>query len=581
MDMRAVAALLVAAACAAGEPAPGPAKGPARRVDAHDPASGVLELDPPAAAGAMAPNLAPGVDGEALLAWVEPDGSGKRVRLSRLSGMKWSKAATIAAGERVMASWADVPALVRAADGMMIGSWGTSGHGEATDLHLGRVRPGGEWKPLGRAHDDQSETEHGFASFVADGDGAIAVWLDGRATARGQPTALRAVRVGDGGLSEPALLDESVCDCCPTAAAATDRGPVVVYRDRDAKETRDISIIRRVGGGWTEPAAVHADGWTIKGCPVNGPAVAARGSVVAVAWYTEAAGKPTVRVAFSQDSGARFGAPIEVDGPAGSRVPLGRVAVALDGAGDALVTWMAARSGGAAAEILVRRVGAAGGTGPERTVATTRAARSSGIPRALRVDEWLLVAWSDSAARRLRVSAIALREIGAPAAPVTQESAQAEVAAGARAGNAAVGKTVQPQYKARAVDGHVVRLQDLRGKVVVVNLWATWCGPCVAEFPHLVALHKSYAARGVEFVMLSIDEDDARPRVLAAWQKHALPFTLWLDNLETAPIDFAAPSIPVTLVLDRKGVVRFRRDGKITENDSELVSAIDAALADR
>jgi hypothetical protein len=81
--------------------------------------------------------------------------------------------------------------------------------------------------------------------------------------------------------------------------------------------------------------------------------------------------------------------------------------------------------------------------------------------------------------------------------------------------------------------------------------------------------------------MLSIDDNDARPRVLAAWQKHALPFTLWLDNLETAPIDFAAPSIPVTLVLDRKGVVRFRRDGKITESDSELVSAIDAALADR
>ena len=89
MDMRAVAAVLVATACAAGEPAPGPSKAPAHRVDAHDPASGVLELDPPAAAGAMAPNLAPGVDGEAHHAWVEPDGSGQRVRLSRQSGKNW------------------------------------------------------------------------------------------------------------------------------------------------------------------------------------------------------------------------------------------------------------------------------------------------------------------------------------------------------------------------------------------------------------------------------------------------------------------------------------------------------------
>ncbi|HEU5060313.1 MAG TPA: TlpA disulfide reductase family protein, partial [Kofleriaceae bacterium] len=121
--------------------------------------------------------------------------------------------------------------------------------------------------------------------------------------------------------------------------------------------------------------------------------------------------------------------------------------------------------------------------------------------------------------------------------------------------------------------------QDLRGKVVVMNLWATWCGPCVAEFPHLVELHRTYAARGVEFVLLSIDEDAARARVLETWKKHALPFTLWLDFEETAAIAFASPSIPVTLILDRRGTVRFRRNGKITADDSELLKVLDASLA--
>ena len=581
MDMRAVAAVLLAAACASGEPAPGPAREPARRVDAHAPARGVLALDPPAAAGALAPNLAPGADGEAILTWIEPDGGGHRVRLSRLSGMKWSAPATVASGPRVLASSVDTPAAVRAADGGLVASWGLSGRGESSQLFLGRAPAGGGWKTLGRAHDDESDTEHGFASFAADGDGAIAVWLDGRATARGGATALRAVRAGAAGLSAPALLDERVCDCCPTAAAATDRGPIVVYRDREANEARDISIVRWTGGAWTRPAAVHVDGWTLQGCPVNGPAVAARGSAVAVAWYTAAGGRPRVRAAFSQDAGARFSAPVEVDAPAGGRTPLGHVAIALDDAGDALVTWVAGRSGGAA-DILVRRVSAGGGAGPELVVAPTRASRSSGIPRAVRVDEWLLVAWADGEERRVRASAIALREIGAPAAAgMTQEDAQSEIAAGARAGNAAVGKTVPPAYRARSIDGRLVRVQDLRGKVVLINLWATWCAPCVAEFPHLVALHRTYASRGVEFISLSTDEDDARPRVLAAWQKHALPFTLWLDDQETAPIDFASPSIPVTLVLDRRGVVRFRRDGKITAEDRELTAALDAALAEK
>jgi len=578
MHMRAAVAVLLAAACAAPDaPAPGPSSKtpPGKPVDARAPASGVLDLDPPARAGAMAPNLTPGTAGEAMLSWVEPDGDGMRVRVSRLRDMKWSDASTVAAGARVLGGWADAPSVVLGTDGGLAGVWteGDSDRGEVSDVVLGRTGAGGAWKRLGPAHDDRTATEHAFASLLPDRGGFLAVWLDGRATGRGEPMTLRAARLGPDGLAQAALLDARVCDCCPTAAAMTDRGPVVVYRDRDPRDLRDISIVRLVDGRWTDPAPVHADGWHIGGCPVNGPAVAARGGLVAVAWYSEADGAPAVRAAFSRDAGAHFGKPVAIDGRAGGRTPLGRVSIALDDAGDALVTWVAARDG--AAEILVRRVSADGGAGPERTVAATGAARSSGVPRSLQVDEWLLVAWTDAEARRVRATAIALREVGAPVAtPVPAVPAAGEI-------RAMVGKSVAGSWVGKALDGRAVRVADLKGKVVVLNVWATYCAPCFAEFPQLEAIHRQYSKRGVEFIGLSIDEDAARPKVIAAWKKHGLPFTLWLDPRESAPVEFATPSIPVTFVIDRRGIVRFRHNDKIRASDPDLKAAIEAALAAR
>src|SRR5690606_7437425 len=86
-------------------------------------------------------------------------------------------------------------------------------------------------------------------------------------------------------------------------------------------EIRDIRIVRFDGQAWTPPRPVHADGWHFAGCPVNGPAVAAQGPRVWVAWYTEAGGWPELRAAVSQDGGDSFAAPVTlVRGPRRRRV---------------------------------------------------------------------------------------------------------------------------------------------------------------------------------------------------------------------------------------------------------------------
>src|SRR5439155_963754 len=118
------------------------------------------------------------------------------------------------------------------------------------------------------------------------------------------------------------------------AAVTTERGVLVAYRDRGAEEVRDIFVTRREGGRWSPPRAVHADHWRIAGCPVNGPALDARGSHVAIAWYTAAADTPRVYVAFSEDAGAHFGTPARID----DGNPLGRVHLALLADGSALAT---------------------------------------------------------------------------------------------------------------------------------------------------------------------------------------------------------------------------------------------------
>ena len=145
---------------------------------------------------------------------------------------------------------------------------------------------------------------------------------------------------------------------------------------------------------------MHDDGWRIPGCPVNGPAMAADGSRVAVAWFTGAplpsdAGRDRVRaagehgrvlVAFSDDAGASFGAPVRVDdGSAMGRVDL----ELLDGG--ALVTWVERVDG--QAEVRTRRA-SPDDVGPAMTVTGTAARRASGFPRTARWGDRVVFAWT-------------------------------------------------------------------------------------------------------------------------------------------------------------------------------------------
>lgn len=378
--------------------------------------TGWQETNPPAGPGAMAPSLT-AAGGDLLLTWLEPlparagakpeeDKKAYVLRFSRLRGGQWSPPVAVASGDDFFANWADFPAVGQAPDGSLAAHWlaKTGDDTYAYGIFLARSTDGGAtWQPAGMLHGDRVPAEHGFVSWVTQPGGLRAFWLDGRETAKKGPMALRTRLVGKTAGAEE-LLDPRVCDCCQTDAALTSDGPIVAFRDRSDKEVRDISVVRKTAQGWSQPTPVHADNWQIPGCPVNGPAIAAAGRQVAVAWFTAAPPSPRVQIAFSKDGGATFGRPVLIDGDK----PLGRVDLVLDRSGDALVSWLALEGKGAA--VRLRRVSPRGKAGAPVTVAATSAARSSGFPRTVLSGDRLYLAWvedgKDGKLSKIRVASL-------------------------------------------------------------------------------------------------------------------------------------------------------------------------------
>ena len=307
----------------------------------------------PAPDGAAQPDLVTAPDGTLLLSWIEPRGDGHALRFARHGNAGWSAPGTIAEGDDWFVNWADTPHLAATPDGALWAHWlrKSAAATYAYDVVLSRSGDGGAtWSAPRVVNRDGTPTEHGFVAMWPAGPSSLGIaWLDGRATAGGHGghdghggggmMTLRTARF-DAAFArhEETRLDASACDCCQTAAAATRAGHVVAYRDRTRDEIRDIAVVRHDGVDWQPPRIVHADGWRMPACPVNGPALAARDDTVVVAWYTAAGGVPRVRVAASTDAGASFGAPVEAD--SGDAVQ-GRLAVALDADGHgAWVTWL-------------------------------------------------------------------------------------------------------------------------------------------------------------------------------------------------------------------------------------------------
>jgi peroxiredoxin len=515
---------------------------------------------PPGAGTAIAPSFCR-TKTELCMTWIDRPKDTSRFRFSRLHNGSWSEPVTIAESARIVAEAIDAPGVQQAADGTLIAHWAehSGDHHHAQDVLLARSTDEGKtWRNSGVAHDDKTETEHGHVSTVTTPAGVSVFWLDGRETVDGGATALRGGVATQKSVSSQ-VLDDLVCDCCGTSAAMTTDGPILAYRDRSEGEVRDISVVRSVKGQWTAPRTVARDGWAIPGCPMNGPAVAARARTVAVAWYTYADSQPRVRLAFSKDSGATFGPPVEVDMARGTSMPLGRVGLVLDDDGTAVVSWIASRRD--AAELLVRRVASDGKLGEVVGPGSEASGRQIGFARIARDGQDLVVA---------SIGAGGVQLARAPLKRIPAATAVASVSAAPEKST----REQAPDVKVLTLDGAETSLAQLRGKSVLVNFWATWCEPCRQELPLLSKLQATHREKGLVVVGVNIDRGGSAAELKTFAERRKVAFQIWRDPEEQLAAAFGVGTLPASFLIDKTGNIVWSKTGAIESNEAGLAAAV-------
>ena len=360
------------------------------------------ELESPAGANSSEPQVSVSSRG-VLLSWIERVGTTTSLKFAERTASGWTQPVTAASGPDWFLSYADVPSVVRLSNGTLAAQWleNTDPQIEAYNLRMSYSKDDGKtWATPFLAHSDGTTSQHGFASmFELPGNNLGVIWLDGRNSAFDfdkPETGTMELRYAafDGNFKQTAdmEIDHRVCECCSTSAVMTSRGPLVAFRDLTTDTIRDIGVSRLESGKWTDTTIVSPDKFAIDFCPVNGPAISARGNDVAVAWFTVKDDLGMALAAFSSDAGQTWTAPQRLD-EAGS---LGRVDIELLEDGSAIASWV--EYAGGKTDLRLRRIDRSGAKSAPQNIVPISGGRASGFPRMVRQGgDQLIFAWSESA----------------------------------------------------------------------------------------------------------------------------------------------------------------------------------------
>ena len=138
-----------------------------------------------------------------------------------------------------------------------------------------------------------------------------------------------------------------------------------------------------------------------------------------------------------------------------------------------------------------------------------------------------------------------------------------------------------PSYAARDLKGDSVSLALLRGKPVLLNVWATWCLPCKEEIPYLEKLHAEHAAQGLQIVGVSIDARGDEEKIESFARDFRMTYPIWRDPDERVNTRFLAIGVPSTYLIDRDGVLRWKHLGTLRPTSAGFQAALAEVLAEK
>ncbi|HZI50218.1 MAG TPA: exo-alpha-sialidase [Terriglobia bacterium] len=366
--------------------------------------SSIEEVTTPATGESEEPNLSVGPSGDVYLSWLELSKEGiKTLKFAMKTANGWSEPRTISQNDTLLMNYADFPSVLELPNSTLAAHWlSTIPERGGYNVSVAISRDKGQtWSEPVTPHRDGAAVEHGFVSLAPAGNGVAVIWLDSRKLEKGSDdVSLMTTLVDpDGKLGTESEIDERVCECCQPSSVAVQGGFLTVYRDRSKEEIRDIVVTRFDGKEWSPPKTVFEDRWQISACPIQGPAIAAAGEHVAVAWFTAVGDKPKVQVALSEDGGKTFGPPTQVD----EGDPIGRVDVIALESGGAVATWIE-HSPDLGGVVRARQVSAGGDAQEAVTVGKTSIGNASGFPRVERSGASIVFAWTDTDEHRIRTA---------------------------------------------------------------------------------------------------------------------------------------------------------------------------------
>jgi cytochrome c biogenesis protein CcmG/thiol:disulfide interchange protein DsbE len=137
-------------------------------------------------------------------------------------------------------------------------------------------------------------------------------------------------------------------------------------------------------------------------------------------------------------------------------------------------------------------------------------------------------------------------------------------------------RTMAPGFSLKDLSGRTITLSSLKGKVVLLNFWATWCPPCISEMPVFNRLYKEMRSRGLEIVAISADRSEGYLRDYVS--KHSLDFRVLYDEDRTVTKQYKVFSMPTTFLIDKNGVIVEKFFGEYDWTDQEIKKKIEKLL---
>lgn len=135
-----------------------------------------------------------------------------------------------------------------------------------------------------------------------------------------------------------------------------------------------------------------------------------------------------------------------------------------------------------------------------------------------------------------------------------------------------------PEFSGTTIDGKRIELNDFKGKVVLIDFWASWCGPCREEMPFLIELYYHYHKSPFEIIAVNIDDKTENARKFMNQLSEKIYFTIVQDSKQQIPPLYQIKGMPTSIVLDKKGIIRFWHTGFKESYKEDYLSEISELL---